>query len=165
MTKSPEQLKKISEEHLYYEMWMFFSVAEAIEKFQHADPQLNQIIKNALIESFAIHTRNLIDFLYPRSRRNDDITALDFFDKPMEWEEKRGELSDTIEKARKRADKEIAHLTKKRISGTPPEKSWGVVEIMKEINDKLIVFVENADPNRLSKEVIDFVKGLQGQRV
>ncbi|RFT14696.1 MAG: hypothetical protein OP8BY_2474 [Candidatus Saccharicenans subterraneus] len=38
------------------------------------------------------------------------------------------------------------------------------MEIMKEINDKLIVFVEDADPKRLSKKVIDFVKGLQGQQ-
>lgn len=139
---------------------MFFSVAKAIEQFQHVDALLNQTIKNALIESFAIHTRNLIDFLYPRSYNHDDIIAQDFFNNPMEWKRRRGQLSKNLREARERADKEIAHLTQGRISGTPRRKFWDITKVGNEIKEKISIFIEDADRNRLSERVIGFVNSL-----
>jgi len=40
-----------------------------------------------LLESFAIHLGNLIDFFYtePGNARNDDLVAADFLDSPGTW--------------------------------------------------------------------------------
>jgi hypothetical protein len=39
----------------------------------------------ALIESFAIHFRNLFEFFYNQSPKHSDVVAADFFDDPAAW--------------------------------------------------------------------------------
>ena len=45
-------------DHLWYEIWMFCNLVRHLE----ADREIDQVSNNALVESFAIHTRILIDF-------------------------------------------------------------------------------------------------------
>jgi hypothetical protein len=42
---------------------------------------------SAYLESFAIHLRGLIDFVYtePKNAQPDDVVAADFFDPPSGW--------------------------------------------------------------------------------
>lgn len=136
---------------------------------QDSDPILKKklietvrIINNALVESFAIHTWNIIAFLYLPRMKKDEITALDFVNDPRKWEEQRGKLEDSelLDEAKTRADKEIAHLTWKRISGAPPEKEWPFYEIGQAIKEKLKIFAENADKNKLHEDVRNFVNSL-----
>jgi hypothetical protein len=43
-------------------------------------------VANACLESFVLHTRNLIDFLYPPEKpRPVDILAGDYFSGDSEW--------------------------------------------------------------------------------
>jgi hypothetical protein len=108
---------------------------------------------NALIESFVIHVRCVLDFLYaPKNRRDDDVIAQDYFDDPTEWENLRPPMSANLEKARDRAGKEMAHLTYARLDVTPEAKPWRFVELTNEISDVLGVFLKNVDHNKLGNE-------------
>ena len=82
---------------------------------------------SALLESFAIHLRNLIDFLYtdPKDAKPDDLVAADFFNSSAAWAP--GAISRSLQEARVRANKEVSHITYKRKAGmdpTPRMASW-----------------------------------------
>lgn len=109
------ELLDYSKEHVIYELWMFRSVGQALI----APIQMSQPLRNALIESFAIHLRNLIDFFYPGQIQADDVVASEFLDDPDEWATLSA-ISTTLSSARIRAHKEVSHLTRKRITGAPP---------------------------------------------
>jgi hypothetical protein len=70
----------------------------------------------ACLEVFAIHLRTLLDFLYmdARSARDSDVIAADFFASEkaaIDWAAKRGAIPDTLRDAKRRADKQVGHLT------------------------------------------------------
>jgi hypothetical protein len=108
-----------SVEHLGYEIERLLSTASELAEGGLSPPQ-----KNGLVESWAIHLRVLIELLYRKVPRQDDVTAGDFFTNPAEWEGHRTPLSHTLDAARIRAHKEISHLTTERITGTPTNKAW-----------------------------------------
>jgi hypothetical protein len=116
---SPKKLLDYSREHLFYEIWMFRTTAAILAK-----GGLHPVLKNAVIESFVIHLRNLIDFLYSDNPQPDDVVAADFFDDPKKWSSSRPTMSSTLARARKRANKEIGHLTTRRFPGRDPAKRW-----------------------------------------
>ncbi|MFH1432387.1 MAG: hypothetical protein ABIG84_04170 [archaeon] len=58
-------------------------------------------IRNAVIESFVIHTRVLLDFFYGR-KTGDDIVATDFVDA---WD--RPDITDTLKDARYKVNKQL----------------------------------------------------------
>jgi hypothetical protein len=107
-------------------------------------------IANALIESFVVHLRCLLDFLYPpRNRRPDDVIAEDYFESPAAWENVRPPISAKLRKARDRAGKEMAHLTYARLDVAPQAKPWPFVELTNEISNLLDAFLQNVDPDKL----------------
>ena len=86
-------------DHLWYEIWMFCNLVRHLE----ADREIDQVSNNALVESFAIHTRILIDFFYCKGQ----LTAAQFFDPPDQWESLCPPKSELLHRAKTRADKEI----------------------------------------------------------
>lgn len=58
---SVERLRRFAEEHLLYEAGMLYEVTVKLMNRHHKD---DLIAENALLESFGIHSRNLIDFLW-----------------------------------------------------------------------------------------------------
>lgn len=145
------ELLDYSKEHVIYELWMFRSVGRALI----APIQMSQALRNALIESFAIHLRNLIDFFYPGQIQADDVVASEFLDDPGEWP-KLSFISTRLSSARIRAHKEVSHLTRKRIAGAPPEKGWDVAELMGEIKGTLTHFIATASAKKLHQDVKNF---------
>ena len=70
-------LKKASE-HIYYEAWMFFNTSYLLSNVT------DQTDINILLDAFAIHARNLFEFLYPKptnQRKPDDIVVYDYINK------------------------------------------------------------------------------------
>ena len=108
--RTKEELKEASN-HLYYEIWMLNSLANGLASGIGGQGPL----QNALLESFAIHVRALIDFLYSEKAKNDAVIAEDYFNSPEIWIRIRPGNSDILRKARIRAHKEIAHLTYERL--------------------------------------------------
>jgi hypothetical protein len=69
-------------------------------------PDMDAYLHDALLESFLVHLRSLIDFFY-RGGQDDDVVAKDFFDKPGEWSANESTL---LTSAHTRANKELSHL-------------------------------------------------------
>ena len=116
------QLHKYFDEHVRYEVQMLLNATGAILK----QTPISQELQYMPIESYAIHLRNIITFLYPFSRRDTDVCANDFFIDKSSWLEVRPKISEILKTAKDRADKEVGHLTTSRLSGTPEKKKWNV---------------------------------------
>lgn len=103
------------------------------------------VVHNALVESFALHARNMVDFFYNDSPQPDDAVASQFFSNPLMWQTVRPPLTADLQTAKARANKEISHLTYARLLVAPSQKSWPVDSIVRDIDAVLATFCENAD--------------------
>lgn len=139
--RTNEELKAFSEEHLYYEIWMLNETSRLFDS--------NTVKNNAIIESFGIHARVLLDFLYKTTGLPDDTLAVDFFDDPTEWKKNIEEKSEVLDNLKTRVGKEIAHLTYKRLEVTPEEKDWDRPQIGEEINEIFKKFLELVSEDKI----------------
>jgi hypothetical protein len=120
--RSSEDLKKVSE-HLSYEIRMLTSTANGLI----SEITNGSSLHNALLESFTIHARCLVDFLYPIANpRSDDVVAEDF---APNWRAVRPPKPPVLNKLNLEVGKQIAHLTYRRISVTEEAKGWKFKEI------------------------------------
>jgi len=111
-----------------------------------------QWIKNAILESFCIHVRGLMDFLFNENPRPDDVVAGDYFEDPGNWVEVRGEMSDFLKIAKVRVGKEVAHLTYGRLDVTPDKKKWEFLKIFGELNRVIKMFLVSVQDEVLDKK-------------
>jgi hypothetical protein len=81
------------------------------------------VTKNALLEAWTVHRRNLSHFLSGDNARLDDIIAADYFD-DAGWEAIKPSRNHTA--ADRRVGKEVAHLTYARLDVKPDERQWHV---------------------------------------
>ncbi len=145
--RTAEELQEASN-HLHYELWMLSSLAQAI-----ASGISNQgWLTNALLESFVVHVRGVMDFLYNDAPQKDDVVAQDYFASSDEWSDIRPKLSELLSKAKKRAGKEVAHLTYARLSVTPETKPWPFIDIANEITSIVEVFLNNVPREKLGSQ-------------
>ncbi|HDD54633.1 MAG: hypothetical protein DRI65_15935 [Chloroflexota bacterium] len=142
--RSDEELNQASE-HLYYEYWMFVTLANV----QSTGAFGKGAINNALLEAFTIHTRSILDFLYRDESRDDDVLAIDFFDTPDEWISIRPEKSSTLQSIHKRVGKEVAHLTYTRQEISPEDKNWPFLEIANDVEAVFSEFLNLVPKDRL----------------
>lgn len=140
-----QTLRQVSE-HLFYEHWMLQSLALKI----HAGEIRNRVVQNALLESFVLHTRVLIEFLYAETAWHDTVLAIDFFAQPDDWFALRLPISTTLKSAKARVGKDAAHLTYTRLETTQQTRRWPIREIAKDIQVVMKVFEDNAPPASLS---------------
>jgi hypothetical protein len=117
---------------------------------------------DALIESFAIHLRNLIEFfIFPE--KNDYVRAVHFFENPAEWPT--GKLTGDFQKLHDRASNEVSHLTVRRINDNPPEKEWRTDDIVNLIEPIAEKFGANADVKKLHPKVREFLNKPSGEKL
>lgn len=150
-------LRKYADEHLQYEVDMFLwlsNVCGGGVRIQAVGVAETTRISNALIESFVIHLRNVIDFLYIDKPQPSDIVAADYCS-PSTWALAGTAISHKLDDARTRSNKEIAHLTTARKAGVPPDKAWDFRGLTLELRTILKLFAEKADTNRLSPRLRD----------
>jgi len=141
-----------SEEHVFYEFDMFLwsaRVCGSVAQLSAPSPADAIPMSSALTENFVVHLRNVIEFLYPKKPRRTDVTAADFCDSGV-WQPT---ISETLNAARNRADKELAHLTTGRIPGSPRNKKWDCSGLSAELRPVMCCFVKNALGSRLSPKV------------
>lgn len=149
MTESKPKMRNIStytlrkaSEHIYYETWMFF---ETINQLKH--PQ-DQCSVNILLDDFAIHCRNLLDFLYPKNQiRNDDMTVFDYISDSNYYRKNKTPKSE-LKFIIKKADKQVAHLTYARNRYSKSSKPWPFVLIGKGFYKTLTAFYDSLPENR-----------------
>ncbi|MFN8400086.1 MAG: hypothetical protein U0X74_08725 [Anaerolineales bacterium] len=143
--RTKEELIKASE-HLLYEVWMFTSLTRGM-----ASGVFNEgVINNALLESFTIHARVLLDFLFAENPRQDDVIAEDYLPSLDEWVKIKAAKSEKLENIYTRVGKEVAHLTYVRQTIVPQAKGWNFIEIANEINSVFNSFLALVPKNLLS---------------
>lgn len=157
MNLTDEELLAYSGEHLFYEIAMLVDVSRL--DLRIIPDELKVVVNNLMVESFAIHLRSLIDFLYkPSHTRNTDVYAENFFSNQNEWATIRPTISDSLKDARKRADKEVKHITVERISGsTNPQKAWRIGRLADEIISLLKIFTNTANKDKLDKKISNYL--------
>src|SRR6266576_755883 len=130
---------------------MFFRTGVELSRINFPKSDATAVTyKNALVESFAIHLRNLLLFLYGDGKKN-DIHSDDFFLDPInDWRKARPREGKFLKDARERASREISHLTVLRQN---PSNLWPVSQLMNEIQCVLRTFVERASPTKLDPSV------------
>ena len=115
-------------------------------------------MKNLILEGFVVHFRNLYEFFYPPKKpRDDDVTAQDYI--PSWGSPIPPQL---LKDAKKRAHKELAHLTTKRKSGLNPDKHWdrtGLSVAMKPVIEDFIRSV-GSTKIEINKETIDLLRSV-----
>ncbi len=143
-----QQLLDYSGEHLMHELSMLWETTEILRERKEGTAEYV-----AILESFAIHLRNLIDFFY-RPGLDDDVVARNFLDLAVNWTPIE---PPSLTKAHKRANKELSHLTRSRISGNPPEKAWDTSGLLKDIEAIAKEFAAKASANKLHPKVAEFL--------
>jgi hypothetical protein len=132
---SDDELRDYVCEHVIYEITQFVRGVEAV-----ALAKQGRFRENFAVEVFGLHLRNLLDFFYPRpSVRPTDVVAAHFV--PAGWDPP--PISGVLKEARRRADKEISHLTTDRQTD-PEKKQWMVTTISVEVWALVALFVQEA---------------------
>lgn len=160
MNLTPQELKEYSKEHLACEIQMLSNAYYCYINL-HISSELRQLFSNFLIESFVIHLRNIISFLYPtKNIHKNDICAKYFFEDQTEWEKICPKISKILVVARERAHREVGHLTIKRITGITTEKEWHFKNLMLELIPILVLFSKSADKDKLDESITFLVNNI-----
>lgn len=141
-------------DHLFYEMEMLRWTTETLARTK----DLGTNPRNSILESFIIHLRLLIGFLYDSPTHDDDVTASDYFEGGV-WTPK--EISQALKVARERANKEIAHLTSFRVGKKLMEKEWAFIALGVEVFDLLQSFIDVVPPHRMEAQYAERFKNLR----
>ncbi len=143
-------------EPLAYEVWMLEAVARRLAALPADEslPDEDRPLKNALLESFALHFRNLAEFLWPSKHPRPTDVAIGHFTQGGSPNQPRPDhLID-------RVGREVGHLTTYRLSGDHPRKRWDVVECVRTLG-ALDAFVQRSDAvKRLPPQMAHLVERL-----
>jgi hypothetical protein len=110
---------------------------EVIGKLMNRHYRDDQVVENALLESFGIHNRSLIDFLWQKQpMRKTDAVARDWIE---DW--RAPEMSGRLKGVKDRVGKEMVHLSYNRLAVPEDEKGWAVLGIGPEVIGAFLKFV------------------------
>jgi len=165
--------KRYLEEDFFYEVKMFMYSFEQLTKPSNIGeehkasvtyiniPSIQRALEsgfgdafflNMALETFLLHARNLREFFYgDRKKFPDDVRSSDLLD---QWETLRPKESMEIERIRDQAGEELAHLTYKRMHGTPPGKEWSYRKIFSEFLEVIRIFLKNLPEKYFNKNLI-----------
>ena len=145
-TPGAEDLYRLGE-HLFYEVVMLYRLPPLVI---HSPGLYPQDTRNALIEAFTIHVRQLIDFFWPEGARHKSTAlASDYFDRD-EWEGLRPGRPEILSEAlRQKVGWGVAHLTYDRAWAPPEEKGWDFVGLARAFAPAVICFADHVGPDRL----------------
>jgi len=146
-----DDLRKASGD-LHYEIIMFHAMAEVL----HSGVAGKSLLGNALLESFLMHARALLDFLYDKkSKKDDDMIASDY---SKQWAAARPQkLAPELDELNRRVGKEVAHLTYTRLrTPEPRDRPWHFLAIAKEMRDLLDEFLRKVPDENLCTKMIKY---------
>jgi hypothetical protein len=151
-------LAEYSREHLKYEIEMLFRTAHRLAT---TGAQMDDVTRNAFIESFTIHARALGAFLYDRRKWDDDVLSEQYVTNVGAWHKARRQKPRVLRRSGERVGKEIGHLTLRRYRGAAPQKQWDIFRLCGQLTRSLKQFAKHADPQRLHRDVRALIDSLQ----
>lgn len=149
-----EKLVAFSGEHLYYELRMLYGVTLTLWKGTS-----NFYIYNALLEAFVLHASIIIDFFYRPPVEDDDARAVHYVRDIKAWRSALPPLSEEFKKFIHKRNKEVVHLSYKRLEVTPEEKRWGSRRLTKQIKKIVNLFLDHADPELIHPRLLELRTG------
>ena len=138
---SKKRLIDFSKEHLYYEIDMLYGSVKTL-----VDGVENPYIYNALLEAFVLHTSIILDFFYKPQIKRDDARAIHYISDRKSWAGALPPYDRHFRKFSQKRNKDVAHLSYKRLDVPQEGRSWGAVKIVKEIQKIVDTFLDKADP-------------------
>lgn len=151
-----QELLAYSDEHVAYEVERFFWLAALLTESQTWLAELPEDdalrLNHALIEAFALHLRNLLEFLH--DEKGGHYMNARQYCPPGSWNLLRKDTTPGLEQAWRRVNQEIAHLTDKRKPPVPAREPWPFKEIAADIRNLVECLVERATAGRLSPKVL-----------
>jgi hypothetical protein len=155
---SDDELREYAEQHLKYEVDMLIYSACILSTItEHRQRSLlSWTINNGLLDSFAIHARSLVDFLYSRSIMKDqstDIIIEDYIDSEV-VNKNRLPIPIRLEEVLNKANKQVAHLTLQRIDyERADKKKWNFVDIAGDILQSLASLAPHIPSTKISNNL------------
>jgi hypothetical protein len=149
MTRTSEELHAVSLDVLY-DVQLMFRASDRLGQ-STIDPEfaLPWEIEMALLESFAVHARCLIHFLWrDGSRHPEDAFARDFF-RANDWQRIRPSKERTIDGVDDRVGVEIAHLSYNRSRVPEEDRLWSHGQIVSSIGRCLREFITHVPEDRV----------------
>lgn len=150
---SDKELSDFAKKHLWHEIWMLhaltgrlFEVLEHDARAGRRDLEwLDLETRNAQLESFVIHARNLLDFFYQGSRKKQDALARDYVS--GQWSPL--PMTPALKQVNPRAGSGLAHLSYDRLLVSEEAKAWDYWAIWIDLAKVIRSFVARAPTNRL----------------
>ena len=164
---SDEELREYSDRHLAYEVDMLrwsgsilYAYVPPPVGIPPAENPLKKPTSNAFLESFAIHARNLIDFLYLRNHyRNDrptDVLLEDYLGGELPPQSLPA-ITPLLQNAKKMADKQVAHLASNRLLYGVMDRAWAFTLIYADITTALRAVLPLLPDQRVAPSLRDIL--------
>jgi hypothetical protein len=154
---SDEELKAYAEEPLPYEVDMLISSAGILVFLANYRDKgcLPWAVYNGLLNTFAVHARNVVLFLYSRSTGKGFATDVVIEDYVDEGTVKRilTSISPLLAEALTKANKQVGHLTRERIEYEKTGKEWKYIEVANHIIRALASIAPHIPSSRISEEL------------
>jgi hypothetical protein len=152
-----DNLKDYAEKHLQYEVDMLTWSAGILAFLakQNNAGQLPWAINNGLLNTFAVHARNLIYFLYSRSKGKDystDLILQDYVDE-SDISSHLTPISPLLEEALIKANKQVAHLSMERIDYETTGKHWKFIEVTEHIRQSFASIIPYIPALKMNSEL------------
>lgn len=157
-TPSGADLRQLTE-HLFYELQMTFDLADVLSSAFASPPAspTDLLVRNALLEAFTIHVRQLIDFFWsersPKWKQTQQgAYAADYF-KAGEWKRLRPRRPQMLNRPLSgKVGWGVAHLTYPRGRVTAQEKEWEPLRMCVALMPAARCFVDNVDPAKFDAQ-------------
>lgn len=142
--RSEAELLEMARRHLGYEIKMLRETAAALQG-KGIGPRS---FRNALLETFLIHYRNLLDFFYADKKHwlRHDVKAADYVADAREWRARRPRMDKEASSNRERVNAQLAHLTYRRLRYD--QRNWSDRRMLRQIEELLDGFVCQLPPHR-----------------
>ncbi|MHC1781461.1 MAG: hypothetical protein AB9891_01640 [Anaerolineaceae bacterium] len=157
-TKRDSSVLRDASKHLFWNMRYLSERFEFVLRFTNRanEGEIGGML-SAIHDSFLIHARKMIEFLYKSSDINtlvydDDLIAEDFFDTPDIWRKIRPLLSDSLIQARSNTGKLLAHFTYKLNEHSSGRITWETSDIYVDIFIAFQKFLSEVDQSFLDEQ-------------
>jgi hypothetical protein len=157
--KTPNELRDASK-HLF---WGMRYLSERLEIFLGYSNQQNVgelgSLLNTIHDSFLIHSRKMIDFLYCSSDivYDDDLIAEDYFEDADTWRQLRPTQPEVLERGKANVNKLLVHFTYHVNNHPTGVISWETSEIYMGIFFALQTFLDKVDRSLLDEQ-LDYLR-------
>ena len=161
--KTADHLRKQSK-HLLYEIQMFCALGRYFETGE-VDAAVAELarkglpVRNAVIEAFEIHARQLIEVLTHQRNRKDAVAR----DWAKKWSVSQADRRD-LKALRKAFSERVAHLSWRRASFTPEEQQVFTREIETKLQPLLLRFLDEANPELVCEGFTEEARGALSDR-